>query len=133
MNNQEFNLSSNKVNVSVDNTFILPKQFKINVFAFYDSPYLDATDVMKSNGMVNISISKSFFDKKLLIRLMGNDIFNTLNMSYTTNFANVDSETTTKFNSRQVGLSIVYNFQKGKQFENSNINKSNQEEKDRIN
>jgi len=89
--------------------------------------------VMKSNGMVNISISKSFFDKKLLIRLMGNDIFNTLNMSYTTNFANVDSETTTKFNSRQVGLSIVYNFQKGKQFENSNINKSNQEEKDRIN
>ena len=133
VNNQEFNLSSNKVNVSVDNTFILPKQFKINVFAFYDSPYLDATDVMKSNGMVNISISKSFFDKKLLIRLMGNDIFNTLNMSYTTNFANVDSETTTKFNSRQVGLSIVYNFQKGKQFENSNINKSNQEEKDRIN
>lgn len=34
VNNQEFNLSSNKVNVSVDNTFVLPKQFKINVFAF---------------------------------------------------------------------------------------------------
>lgn len=133
VNNQTFDLSSNKVNISIDNTFILPKQFKINVFAFYDSPYLDATDIMKGNGMVNISVSKTFFDKKLQIRLMGNDIFNTLNSSYTTQFANVDSKTTRKFNSRQVGVSLVYNFQKGKKFESSNINKSNEEEKNRIN
>ena len=69
VNDVEFNLSSHKFNASFDNTFSLPKNFKINLFAFYTSPYLDATDMMRSNGMVNISISKSFFNNQLKIRI----------------------------------------------------------------
>ena len=132
VNNSPFIVSSNKFYISLDNTFILPKNFMINVFAFYTSPHFDATDIMKSDGMVNISVSKSFFDKKLRIRLAGNDIFATKNMSYTTNFFNVKSETRNRFSSRFFSLSVTYNFQKGKKFQNTRVMKSNEEEKSRV-
>lgn len=132
VNNSPFIVSSNQFNISLDNTFILPKGFMINVFGFYSSPHYDATDIMKSDGMLNISISKTFFDKKLKIRIAGNDILGTKNMSYTTNYFNVNSKTITKFSSRWFGLTVSYNFQKGKKFQNSRVNKSNEEEKSRI-
>jgi hypothetical protein len=132
VNNSPFKVSSNKFYISFDNTFILPKDFKINLFAFYVTPMLDATDIMKSDGMVNISVSKSFFDKKLVIRVAGNDIFGTKNFSYDTDFFNVHSKTRNKFSSRWFGLSVVYNFQKGKKFQNTRVDKSNEEEKSRI-
>jgi hypothetical protein len=132
VNNSPFVVSSNKFYISLDNTFMLPKNFTINVFAFYTSPHYDATDIMKSDGMVNISVSKSFFDKKLKIRIAGNDIFATKNMSYTTNFFNVKSETRNRWNTRFFSLSVTYNFQKGKKFQNARINKSNDEEKSRV-
>jgi hypothetical protein len=116
----------------MDNTFTLPKDFQINLFAFYTTPHLDATDIMKSNGMVNLSVSKAFFDKKLRIRLFGNDLFNTMNFSFDTNFSNINSTATNKWGSRFVGLSVTYNFQKGKKFQNARTSKSNEEEKGRI-
>ena len=116
----------------MDNTFILPKGFMINVFGFYTSPHYDATDIMKSDGMLNISLSKTFFDKKLRIRIAGNDILATKNMSYTTNYFNVNSKTTNKWSSRFFSLTVSYNFQKGKKFQNTRVNKSNEEEKSRI-
>lgn len=131
-NNQALVQSSNKVNLSFDNTFVLPKSFKINVYAFYTSRFLDATDVMLPNSMVNFSISKSFFDKKLNVNLLVNDIFHKLNFSFDTKFANINSIITNTFNSRFVGLSVTYNFNKGKSFENTRIKSSNEEEKDRI-
>jgi hypothetical protein len=53
-------------------------------------------------------------------------------MSYTTNFFNVNSKTTNRWSSRFFSLSVTYNFQKGKKFQNSRVNKSNEEEKSRI-
>ena len=132
VNDVEFNLSSHKFNASFDNTFSLPKNFKINLFAFYTSPYLDATDMMRSNGMVNISISKSFFNNQLKIRIAGNDIFGTINNSYNTKFLNIDSKFKEKFSARFFGLTVTYNFNKGKQFQNTRVNKSNEDEKSRI-
>lgn len=132
VNNSPFIVSSHKFSISLDNTFILPKNFTINVFGFYTSPHYDATDIMLSDGMLNISVSKSFFDKKLRIRIAGNDILGTKNMSYTTNFFNVNSKTKNKFSSRFFSLSVAYNFQKGKKFQNTRVNKSNEEEKSRI-
>lgn len=132
VNNSPFIVTSHKFNISLDNTFILPKDFTINVFGFYTSPHYDATDIMQSDGMLNISVSKAFFDKKLRIRLAGNDILGTKNMSYTTNFFNVNSKTTNRWSSRFFSLSVTYNFQKGKKFQNTRINKSNEEEKSRI-
>jgi hypothetical protein len=132
VNNSPFIVSSHKFNISLDNTFILPKGFMINVFGFYTSPHYDATDIMLSDGMLNISVSKTFFDKKLRIRIAGNDILGTKNMSYTTNFFNVNSRTTNRWSSRFFSLTVSYNFQKGKKFQNTRINKSNEEEKSRI-
>ncbi len=132
VNDEEFKVSSHKGNFSVDNTFRLPKDFQINVFAFYTTPHLDATDIMKSDGMVNISISKSFLKNALKIRLSGNDIFRTKNFSYTTDFFNVHSVSINKFSSAFVGLTVSYNFNKGKQFKNTVISKSNEDEKSRI-
>ncbi|MCB9033005.1 MAG: TonB-dependent receptor [Chitinophagales bacterium] len=128
----DFNVSSNKGVFSLDNTFKLPKNFQINVFGFYATPFLDATDMMKSDGMVNVSITKLLLDKKLSIKLSGFDIFHTKNFSFDTNFFNVNSVTRNTFSSSAVALSISYNFQKGKQFQNTRVNKSNQEEKNRI-
>lgn len=132
VNDLPFVISSNKFSIALDNTFILPKNFTINIFAFYTTPHLDATDIMKSDGMVNISISKTFFDKKLKIRLAGNDIFGTKNFSFDTNFFNVNSITRNKFSSRFFSLSVIYNFQKGKKVQNNYVEKSNTEEKGRI-
>lgn len=133
VNDQIYNLSSHKGDFNFDNTFILPKDFKINIFAFVTTPFLDATDVMRPKGMVNASISKAFLDKKLRVRISGNDIFNTMNFSFDTKFANIDSYSRNKWQSRSFVLSLSYNFQKGKQFQNARIEKSNAEEQNRIN
>ncbi|MFN8284904.1 MAG: TonB-dependent receptor [Chitinophagales bacterium] len=132
VNNSPFVVSSNKFNISMDNTFIIPKGFTINVFGFYTSPHLDATDIMKSDGMLNISVSKTFLNKSLRIRLAGNDILGTKNFSYDTNYFNVNSKTRNKWSSRFFSFTISYNFQKGKKFQNTRVNKSNDEEKSRI-
>lgn len=131
-NNELLNLSSNKVNLNVDNTFSLPKDFKINLFAFYDSRFLDATDLMRPSGMVNVSISKSFFDNQFQVALFANDIFHTLNFSFDTDFANINSVIENRWNSRFVGVSLTYHFKKGKQFENNRIKSSSEEEKNRV-
>lgn len=132
VNNSPFKVTSHKFHISMDNTFILPKDFTINIFAFYTSPHLDATDIMKSDGMVNVSVSKTFFDKKLRLRIAGNDIFGTKNVSYDTDFFNVKSISRNKWSSRFFVLSVAYNFQKGKKFQNTRLQKSNEEEKNRI-
>ena len=132
VNNEPFVVSSNKFTISMDNTFILPKDFKINIFGFYTTPFLDATDIMKSDGLVNVAVSKSFFQNALRIRVAGNDIFATKNFSFDTDFFNVNSKTRRKFSSRFFSLSVTYNFQKGKKFQQTRISNSNQEEKNRI-
>ncbi|MBP6155072.1 MAG: TonB-dependent receptor family protein, partial [Chitinophagales bacterium] len=132
VNDLPFVVTSHKFYIALDNTFILPKDFMINVFAFYTSPFYDATDIMKSDGMVNISISKSFLDKRLKIRLAGNDIFGTKNFNFNTNYFNVNSISRNKWSSRFFSLSVSYNFQKGKKFKNTQNIKSNEAEKSRI-
>jgi outer membrane receptor protein involved in Fe transport len=132
VNDAEFKLHSLKFGMSMDNTFILPKDFKINLFAFYESPFLDATDWVLSNGMVNFAITKTFFQKQLKVKVGVNDIFSTLNNSYNTRFQNIDTRYKQKFTSRVINLSVSYNFSKGKQFKNTQINKSNSDEKGRI-
>lgn len=132
VNDAEFNMSSVKFGINIDNTFILPKDFRINIFGFYQSPFLDATDRMRSNGTVNFAISKSFLNKSLKVKIGVNDIFNTLNNSYDTRFQNIDTHYWQKFNVRSFNLSVSYNFNKGKQFRNTQANKSNADEKSRI-
>jgi outer membrane receptor protein involved in Fe transport len=132
LNGDVFIMGSTKFGVTLDNTFTLPKNFKINIFGFYQSPFLDATDRMRPDGMVNFAISKLLFNKSLKIRLAVNDIFYTKNNSYDTRFQNIDTQFGQKFDTRAFSINISYNFNKGKQFRATQVNKGNTDEKNRI-
>lgn len=132
VNNTDYKVSSKKYGFTMENTFNLPKDFKINLFGFYQSPFLDATDMMRPNGVVNFSIQKTFLKKSLKVKIGVNDIFNTLNNSYDTKFQNIDTRYKETFAARCLLVGVSYNFNKGKQFRNTQSDKSNSDEKSRI-
>lgn len=85
----------------------------INAMTYYNIA-LRSEDARYKNGkvvFVGLMLSKEFFDKKLQISLMANDIFDNARPSVETFGTNFYSNAKNKFvGSRSVGLSLRYNF-----------------------
>jgi hypothetical protein len=58
-------VSSETVQVyfNFNNEFYLPKDFKIQVWGAYGSPFKDGLQLYSERSAVHIGVSKSFFDK----------------------------------------------------------------------
>ncbi|MBC7695980.1 MAG: TonB-dependent receptor [Burkholderiales bacterium] len=121
------NLSSN---FYINNDFILPKNFKVQLTAHYDAPHVFATTYMKARGSVDFAIKKTFYKEKLNIMFQFLDMFYTdIDRSYY-KFENQYSAYNSKDDTRRFRLTLNYKF--GKMNIDVNEKHSNDQEKGRL-
>lgn len=123
----EKQLSLWSVTTTLQQDFTLPKDFTINLAAYFFLPELRGIYVTKPTGFVNFGVKKSFFDKKLTAQFSVSDIFNTnrykaASKTDITNYYYNDNP-----HSRVFGLSLKYHF--GGELVKSNSKKTEEQER----
>lgn len=97
-------------NVSVNAQFMFTKTFSGSLSARYRSPHVLAQGMTTHSYSIDAGLRKTFFDKKLILAFNVRDIFNSRarrNTTYGDGFWQFQEN---RWNSRQVSLSITYNF-----------------------
>lgn len=94
--------------------FILPKNFRVELMAFYWSPWLGGVGRMEERWGIDLALKKSFLDKKLTFTLAANDIFFSKKWTSTVQFRNQDSRRVEANDTRRFNIGVSYNFGKVK-------------------
>jgi hypothetical protein len=115
---------------SVTNTFLAPKDTKIEVIALYNSPKNAGFVQIKSRWMVSLAIKKSFFKDKLDCSVGINDIFYSYIGRSGVDFNNQNWNYSASRDTRRLILAITYSF--GKIKVNEREIDSSEEEKERL-
>jgi hypothetical protein len=115
---------------SLTNTFVAPKDTKIEIVALYNSAKNDGFLQMKSRWMLSLAMSKSFFNKKLDCSIAVNDLFYSYVLRTNVNFENQNWDFRATNDTRRLVVSLSYNFGKTQTAERTTS--SNDEEKGRL-
>ncbi len=102
------------------NQLKLIKNIKIDVSGEFTSAYSNGITNYKANYSFGLGISKSFLNKKLVTRLMVNDMFRTYYEARNSNIGIIQSSSHSKLNTFFIRLSLVYKFGRMKELTNKN-------------
>ena len=97
-------------NVSVNAQFMFTKTFSGSLSARYRSPHVLAQGMTTHSYSIDAGLRKTFFEKKLILAFNVRDIFNSRARRSTTYGDGFWQFQENRWNSRQVSLSITYNF-----------------------
>ena len=104
-------LNATAFNFYAQNTFMMPKGFKLQLSGFYNSPGIwGGTFESFSMYSVDAGLQKSFFDNKATVKLSVSDIFNTMQWGGVSDFGGLYIEARGGWESRQLKLNVSYNF-----------------------
>ena len=93
------------------NTFNLPKEFRLELSGWYNSPSIwGGTFNTGSIGSLDLALTKKFFDNKLTVSVSGSDLLLTSPWTGVGNFGALDLNANGRWESRQVRFNFVYNF-----------------------
>lgn len=133
LNEGELDLSKTSFGINTTNTFTLPGDVKLELRGYYRSAAVYGVWVSAPQYSVSAGIQKAFWDKKALLKVSVNDIFNTQEGRSRLKYQNIDLRLLNTWESRRVAVTFTYNFG------NRNMKSSNQhktgieEEQNRIN
>ena len=95
----------------LDNTFILPKGWFINVQGTYVPKFKQSASKKKAMGVVDFRLSKSFLkDDALSVTLTANDIFHTQHNAMTAYSIGTSTTFTEYYDHQRVGVTLSYKF-----------------------
>lgn len=117
-------------NIYLNNDFILPNDFKIQLTGHYNSPVISGPHSNKANGSCDIGIKKSFREDKFNIMFQFLDMFYTDNSRSTYNFGNQYYTFNSRPDTRRFRLTLSYKF--GKMNIRVNEKRSNESESGRL-
>ncbi|MGZ3884573.1 MAG: TonB-dependent receptor domain-containing protein [Bacteroidia bacterium] len=118
------------VHIYMNNEFILPKEFKLQLSVYYTSPVKDGPLFYAPTSNVSLALRKSFFQGKLNLVLNVNDLFFANVFGVTTTFSTQSTYFLIYNDTRRVGLSVNYRF--GKLRLQQHLKRSNEEESNRL-
>lgn len=110
INGQPYSMSTLGFNPGIYSRFALPKDYSVELNAFYLNPVIEGVAHFKARNMVNVSFKKSMLDKKLSMAVAFNDIFFGLATRASANYQNQRSSTYYRFDTRRINISLNYNF-----------------------
>jgi hypothetical protein len=120
-------------NGNMSNTFILPRDYSVEVSGQYQSKQLSGYFESNANYRVNIGIQKKLFEKKGSVKLSLKDVFDSSHNYTKANYDDIDMTSKWHGSTRKLSLSFTYNFGK-KNFKNrANRTTSSSEEQERSN
>jgi hypothetical protein len=94
------------------NTFSLPQQIKADLTAVYNSAYIDGLYQISRSSMINLGLSRAFFEKKLNLKLAVNDIFHTSGYRFSSHTGSIQLAGRSYTDSRQFVLAASWKFGK---------------------
>jgi hypothetical protein len=106
-------VSLNILNVYAQNTFLLGQKTKFEISGWFSTPNVwGGTYLTKSMGALNTAVERKFWDNNLVVRCAFNDMFFTSPWKADLNYGNLLLYGTGGGESRQVVVSVNYNFGK---------------------
>jgi hypothetical protein len=129
---QDFDLKRTVVEIKTNQSFSLPKEYGINLSAYYINHLIQGSFMVNRLFIMDIGIQKKFFNNKLTIMLADNDIFNhklNADIYYSTN--NI-GKMIKQDQWHTFSISAVYNFNLGKAFNTKTLEHSNADERGRL-
>ncbi|NOQ75203.1 MAG: TonB-dependent receptor [Crocinitomix sp.] len=111
-NDPKFNpITQESINGYAQNTFLLPKGFKLELSGWVSSPSVwGGTYITQSMGSFNAAIEKKFLNDNLSLRLAGSDIFYTSFWKANATFGDVSFIGSGGYESQRISFNISYNF-----------------------
>ncbi|MFT4205194.1 MAG: TonB-dependent receptor [Chitinophagaceae bacterium] len=106
----EKHLSRWSVTTTLQQDFILPKDFTLNLATYFYSSELRGIYITRPTGFLNFGIKNSFFDKKLMAQFSVSDIFNSNRYKATSQTDVTNYYYNDKPYSSVLGLSLKYHF-----------------------
>ncbi len=115
---------------NVRSFFVIGNLFNLEIYYDYTGKKINANGFNEPSQSLDISINKSFFNKKLTIGVRGEDLFKTKKWGSETNGIGVKSNYSYSWDSRGIYLNINYNFgNTDKYYNKSKKTKQNENEK----
>ena len=105
-------LSANIVNFRWQNKLKLPWDITMELSYFASSPWIwRGTVNVEGNHRINMGVKREFFDKKLLVQVTANDLFNTGSIYYyESDYGGMIVDGDIGFDGRRFGVSATYKF-----------------------
>jgi hypothetical protein len=97
-----------------NHTILLPKDFRMELNLLFRGPAASGLYHMQSMHRVDAGLKKSFLNKKFDLTLNVNDIFKGYRLRWSTDLAGNVNEFDQYLRLRNVGVTVRYNFSKGK-------------------
>lgn len=124
--NAEVDASFNKVNTvvagnpfessrfawdaSVDQTFFLPENFKLQLTAAYESPSINGLARTLASSQIDAGLNKTFMEKRMTLSVKVRDIFFQSRYRSILQYNNVNTRWNNEYESRRFTLGLTYNF-----------------------
>jgi hypothetical protein len=108
--NSSINSSVFAAKCTINNEILLPKEFKIQVFISYNSPYKDGYQCYGQLSSINLAIQKRFLKNKLNVVVGITDIFYSDYNSLTTDLPDQHYYSIQKNDTRRIRLNLTYKF-----------------------
>ena len=106
----DYNANRPLLYLDFDNTLILPQNWTIRLDYTYQSRKYSELGVMNAWSSLDLSLAKSFLQKRLVVRLEANDLLLGQNESWQHKGAYCHFKRTGIDNTRSFGINITYNF-----------------------
>ncbi|KAA3631491.1 MAG: hypothetical protein DWQ02_16325, partial [Bacteroidetes bacterium] len=105
-------LSANIVNFRWQNKLKLPLDITMELSYFASSPWIwRGTVNVDGNHRVNLGLKREFFDKKLILQVNANDLFNTGSIYYyESDYGGMIVDGDIAFDGRRIGVNATYKF-----------------------
>ncbi|MCL1934030.1 MAG: outer membrane beta-barrel protein [Candidatus Azobacteroides sp.] len=124
--------SINAFSFYMNHTFSLPKDFKLDINGYYQSPWLDGNTKYKMDLIANATLRKQLLKNKLTATVFVNNIFGRNNGTVETNENDFSQVLKSSYGNRMIGASLSYNFQSGKKVSDKKVETGAAEEKARL-
>jgi hypothetical protein len=95
---------------SSDHTFVLPKQYTLQVSGAYYSPALSGLFMGRASGYLTMGLKKQIWHDKATLSLKVRDIFATDRWRSTVRYNNVNMIWNNQYDSRRLSLTLQYKF-----------------------
>jgi len=105
-----YNASQWNWSVSTDNTFTLPKQYSLSLYAYYYSPSVSGLYRNLANYALNLGAKKTFWKKNATIAFRANDIFATGKFRALLQYNNINTYWQNEWENRKFSLNFTYKF-----------------------
>lgn len=106
------NLATNTLglNYQTTHTFTLPKDWKLELNGYYESPFVWGVYKIRSSFAIGAGVQKSFMNKKFVAKLNVSDITNREQFRGSARFDNIDMYINNRWQNRRVNFALTWNF-----------------------